>query len=79
MNSKWRNLPPGVYERLCNCSSIKSDIQPLSCCVYRWNMQKNGHCDPEDAVVEVLELLDCNSCFFDLEVDEYKEIVAAVK
>ncbi len=79
MDNKWRNLPPNVYDRLCSCSSIKSDMLPLSRCVYHWNIEKSGHCDPEDAVVEVLELLDCNSCFFDLEVDEYKEILAAVK
>jgi len=28
----------------------------------------------EDALISVLELLDCNSQFFDLTTDEYKEL-----
>lgn len=75
---KWTDLlEEGVYVRLSECRSRKADILPLA--QAKWATIKN---DPdftkEDALVQVLELLDCNSQFFDLTRDEYDDILNSI-
>lgn len=68
-------LDEHVRERLGNCVSRKSDILPLA--QAKWAVLKNqpGGWTPEDALVQVLELLDCNGRFFDLTRVEYDGIL----
>lgn len=61
---KWLDRLPGdVYSRLANCRSIKSDIPVLVNA--KWSemvesgKEKEGF-TKEDALVQILELLDCN-------------------
>lgn len=78
MKTKWINhLPEEVYIRLCNCKTRKSDLPTLVDA--KWlSYKENGKAEQgftkEDALVAVLELLDCNSCSFDLTKDEYDEL-----
>lgn len=66
-----------VLTRLCNCRSRKSDIEPLVNA--RWLSMVEAGKDKqgltkEDALCEVLDLLDSNGQFFDFTVDEYHEL-----
>ena len=68
------NLTEDVWLRLRECRTRKTDIPALVNA--KWiNYQENGKAEKgftkEDALVDVLELLDCNSCYFDLTEDEY--------
>ena len=68
---KWTDLlEEGVSVRLAECRSRKSDILPLA--QAKWATIKN---DPdftkEDALVQILDLLDSNDQFFDLTKAEY--------
>ena len=75
---KWvDNLPSDVYNRLRNCRSTKEDIQTLV--NVKWAaMKANGKQEQgftkEDALVDILELLDSNGHFFDLTREEYDEL-----
>lgn len=77
---KWTDfLDPDVYERLGNCRSLKSDIPALVNA--KWaSLKESGKdkegFDKEDALVYVLELLDCNGQDFgaDLTTDEYNDL-----
>ena len=75
---KWTDLlEEGVHVRLAECRSRKSDIAPLA--QAKWAMLKNNpEYTKEDALVQVLELLDCNSQFFDLTRDEYDDILNSI-
>ena len=69
-------LPSEVYERLCACRNVKSDI-PIMVNV-KWQIMKERGFDAkgytkEDALVSILELLDANSQYYDLTEDEYNE------
>ena len=78
-NNKWTdNLPNDVYLRLCECRNTKKDIGVLVNTRWAWMKTKekyNGF-KKEDALVYILELLDCNSQYeiADLTVDEYNEL-----
>lgn len=79
MKKTWLdNLPGDVRERLGNCMSRKSDIVPL--CRARWAYLKTRpeKWEPEDALVSVLELLDCNGQYFDPTREEYDDILAQI-
>ena len=74
-------LEYGVYERLVNCKSKKSDIEPLVNA--KWASMKEAGKDKEgftkeDALASVLELLDSNSQDFDLTEDEYNELIREI-
>ena len=77
---KWTDkLSNDVYVRLCNCMTKKSDIQELVNA--KWLLYKEIGKDKEgftkeDALVSVLELLDCNSSCFDLTEEEYDNLIA---
>lgn len=79
METKWTDLlEESVRARLGNCCSRKSDILPLA--QAKWAVLKNkpGGYTREDALVCVLELLDCNSQFFDLTREEYDDIISSI-
>ena len=70
------NLPGEVRGRLGNCRSRKSDIKTLV--NVKWaSMVEAGKEEQgftkEDALIHILELLDCNGQYFDLTEDEYRE------
>lgn len=73
---KWTDrLESGVYERLCGCHSRNSDIEHLVNA--KWGSMKEAGKDQqgftkEDALISILELLECNGQFFDLTVEEYE-------
>lgn len=69
----WKGLDSAVYNRLCDCVSLKEDILPLTKCV-----KKNKGYDAEQSLCYVLEHLDCNSQFFDLTREEYDAIIKEV-
>jgi len=82
MNNKpqkrWTEyLPNDVYTRLCNCTTIRQDLPFLVSAKWR-AYQESGKATAgftkEDALVAVLELLDCNSIDFELTMDEYNEL-----
>lgn len=78
MSNKWTDsLNESVWQRLANCTSIKKDIEPLT--QARWNFIKNkeGY-TKEDALIYVLELLDCNSIDVDMTKDEYNSILQSI-
>ena len=81
MNNKthWTdNLQNDVRERLEACRTRRADIAPLT--DVRWaamkeqGMKEKGY-TKEDALVFVLELLDCNSIHFDLTKEEYEDLI----
>lgn len=78
MKKNWiDNLTNEVYERLCHCRTIRADLPELV--NVKWlSYKENGKADQgftkEDALVAVLELLDCNSCYFDLTKEEYEAL-----
>lgn len=77
---KWTDrLKSGVLERLENCRSRKNDIPDLVNAKWAFFKQKGKEKEgftKEDALVSVLELLDCNGQDFvaNLTVDEYNEL-----
>ena len=71
------HLEADVYTRLCNCCNIRSDLPKLVNA--RWLFYKETEKDTqgftkEDALVDILELLDSNSQYIDLTYDEYNEL-----
>lgn len=78
MKMKWTDqLSDDVYCRLCSCRTIKADLPELVNA--RWLAYKETGKDKqgfikEDALVAILELLDSNSCLFDLSEGEYNNL-----
>lgn len=76
--TKWTDyLRADVFGRLEACRTIKSDIPILVNA--KWLQYKAIGKDAqgftkEDALVDVLELLECNSCYFDLTEEEYDDL-----
>ena len=72
---KWYEYLPGdVYMRLCNCRSRRDDLQTLVNC--KWYAMKEAGKDKagftkEDALVQILDLLDMNGQFCDISRAEY--------
>lgn len=80
--ASWTDRLPGeVYGRLCNCKNRKEDLPVLVNAKWAWlkeqGKDKEGF-TKEDALVQVLELLDCNGQWVlaDLSKDEYDELKA---
>ena len=75
---KWTDhLSEDVYARLCGCRTMKTDLPALVNA--KWlNYKEQGKDQKgftkEDALVAILELLDCNNCYVDLTLDEYDEL-----
>ena len=72
---RWTDkLPEDVLNRLCNCCSRRSDLQILV--NVKWAAmvaagKKEEGFTKEDALVQILDLLDSNGQFFDLSHAEY--------
>lgn len=78
---KWTDkLESDVYERLCNCCTEKTDILTLTLARWLWmkEQEKYKEFKKEDALIYVLELLDCNSLNYDLTEDETAEILSSI-
>ena len=78
--SNWTDtLDLDVLGRLGNCASWKSDVLPLAQARWSW-LRRTGAVgyEKEDALVYVLELLDCNSVVIDLTKDEYADILNGI-
>lgn len=78
MANRWTDrLNSEVYGRLCNCRSRKSDLEALVNARWAWlrdqGKDRQGY-TREDALVQVLEIVDCNGQCIDLTVDEYDEL-----
>ena len=77
---KWTDtLSEDVYVRLCNCRSRKEDILPLA--QAKWSYIKSRFGDKygkEDALVSVVEHLDCNGQDFELTREEWNDILACI-
>lgn len=75
---KWtENLPADIYTRLCNCKTRKEDLQTLVNAkwrAYKEEGKEKRRFTKEDALIEILELLDCNSIIIDLTEEEYNEL-----
>lgn len=75
---KWTDyLSEDVYSRLCDCQTRKSDLPDLVNAKWRSlidaGKDKAGF-TKEDALIAVLELLDCNSYCLDLTTEEYDDL-----
>lgn len=78
LKRRWTDfLNEEIYERLCNCCSRKSDIALLAQAKWSFFKDKKDY-DKEQALAEVLELLDSNSQFFDLSATEYDNILSQI-
>ena len=72
MKKKWTDyLSEEVYIRLCECRTIKADIPELV--KSKWKTMEYPY-TKEDALIAVLEHVECNGCDFELTLDEYKEL-----
>lgn len=78
MTKKWTDLlPEDVSRRLAGCHNTRADIQILV--NVKWVFMKEQGKDKkgftkEDALVDILELLDSNSQYIDLSREEYNEL-----
>jgi len=70
-------LPEDVRNRLCNCCIRRSDLEILVNAKWR-KMVEDGRKEQdftkEDALVYILDLLDCNGNSFDLSHAEYDSL-----
>lgn len=75
---KWtEKLPEAIYTRLCNCKIRKEDIQTLVNAkwgAYKEEGKEKRGFTKEDALIAILELLECNSTIIDLTEEEYNEL-----
>lgn len=75
---KWtERLGNDVYNRLCHCCTKIQDLPELvnaKWAQYRVEGKDKKGFTKEDALIDVLELLDCNGIIFDLTVDEYENL-----
>lgn len=75
MKKRWTdNLSASVHDRLCACRTIKADLPELVNAKYLSYKEAGKSLDKEDALIAVLELLDCNSCYFELTKEEYQTL-----
>lgn len=78
MKTRWTELlSEEVYTRLANCKTRKEDILPLAQAKWAAIKAKTGF-DKEDALISILELLDCNSFNIDITIDEYNDIISKI-
>ena len=74
-----QNCSKEVRERLRNCTTRREDLPDLL--EAKWKAMKEQGKDKEgftkeDALVDILELLDCNGRFIDLTKEEYLDLIA---
>ena len=73
---KWiERISPAVYNRLEECRTIKADLPELVAARYaQYQEEGKSNFTKEDAVIMILELLDCNGFDCVLSKDEYNEL-----
>lgn len=75
---KWtEKLPEAIYTRFCECKTKKEDIQTLvnvKWGAYKEEGREERGFTKEDALIAILETLDCNSIIIDLTEEEYNEL-----
>lgn len=77
--SQWGDsLPDDVWNRLCHCRSRKEDVLPLAQAKWQYIKNKNREYTKEDALVCVIEHLDCNGQDFELTREEWNDILACI-
>ena len=69
-------LETDIYNRLCDCRTIRSDIPALFKAM--WKNNENKDLTKSDVLISVFELLDCNNRFFDLSEKEFDDIIKEV-
>ena len=74
---KLKEVATETYTRLGACRITKKDIETLV--NVKWTMmveagKREQGFTKEDALIDVLELLDCNGQYFDLSKEEYNEL-----
>lgn len=79
-NGWLKHLSADVFARLCSCQTARTDLPELVNA--KWlSYKEDGKAEQgftkEDALVAVLEHLDCNSQSFDLAADEYNNLCTA--
>lgn len=77
MKNWMTNLPGDVYNRLCECRSRRSDLETLV--NVRWAAmieagKKEQGFTKEDALADILDLLDSNNQWVDLTREEYDSL-----
>lgn len=82
--SDWTyKLPDDVYTRLCECRNKKDDLEILIKTRWEWMKEKEKYrrYTVEDAMVYIMELLDCNNQYYltNLTVDEYDDLLISLK
>lgn len=78
VNSWTDYLSEEVAHRLGECRSLRDDVPILVDAKWKYMCLKGKDKDgftKEDALVEVLDLLDCNNQFFDLTKEEYESLI----
>lgn len=72
MKKRWVDyLSEDVYIRLGECRTTKADLPELVKC--RWATMEYPF-TKEDALIQVIELLDANGCDMELTTDEWNEL-----
>lgn len=77
MNEWTKKLPEDIYTRLCYCTTMKKDIPTLvnaKWVAYKEESKDKKGFTKEDALIAILELLECNSITIDLTEEEYNEL-----
>lgn len=78
MKEWYDYLDEPIYRRLCECRTIKADLPALVNAKFRSfkDLGKQGELGytKEDALIEVLKLLDCNGFDADISVAEYNSL-----
>lgn len=83
-NSQWTNsIPLDVYMRLCDCQTTKEDLPILVKAKWSHTDKEPTHgafkgpYTKEDALIDILEMLDCNGLdnVTELTQEEWEELV----
>jgi len=76
MSIVWTDyLPSDVSRRLAECTSTRADIPALVKAKYDFVKQRRSGYTKEDALVSILDLLDCNGLYVDLTKAEYNNLI----
>ena len=80
-DSDWQSrLAADVFERLCMCASIKSDIFPLARAFKRYSHRVDDSWSDQDCLDFILQwVLDWNGATWDYTQDEYDNWLSELK
>lgn len=75
-STSWQDhLPNDVFDRLSSCRSLKRDILPMAVAYWNYKLKNKSGYEPEDALIAILEWVDCNGQDIDFTIDEYKDLL----